>query len=83
MITRWIEREAIGNKQEYGVDRDETFATVTKMYIACILLAIVSSQSRPLLQIGVKNAFLCKDLKEEVYMRTPQGLTVTSKNSVC
>ncbi|RWR80118.1 Retrovirus-related Pol polyprotein from transposon TNT 1-94 [Cinnamomum micranthum f. kanehirae] len=48
-----------------------------------LLLAIVASQSWPLYQMDVKNAFLHGDLKEDVYMRIPQGVTSPSKKSVC
>ena len=34
-------------------------------------------------QMDVKNAFPYEDLKEEVYMRIPQGVTSPSKNFVC
>ena len=48
-----------------------------------LLLTIAASQSWPLYQMDVKNAFLHGDLKEEVYMRIPQGVTSPSKKSVC
>lgn len=66
---------ALGNQQEYGVDYGETFAPVAKMTTARTVLAITASQSWPLYQMDVKNAFLHSDLKEEVYMRLPPGLS--------
>ena len=62
---------ALGNRQEYGIDYDETFAPVTKMTTVHTMLAIAASQSWPLYQFDVKNAFLHWDLKEEVYMKIP------------
>lgn len=46
------------------------------------ILAIVASQSWPLYQMDVKNAFPCRDLKEEVYMCLPQGVSSTSRNDI-
>lgn len=64
---------ALSNHQESGIDHDETFALVAKMTIVRTNLAIVASQSWPLFQLDVKNAFLHGDLKEVVYMRLSQG----------
>eukprot|EP00268_Persea_americana_P057098 TRINITY_DN681_c0_g8_i1.p1 TRINITY_DN681_c0_g8~~TRINITY_DN681_c0_g8_i1.p1 ORF type:complete len:146 (-),score=12.44 TRINITY_DN681_c0_g8_i1:509-946(-) len=48
-----------------------------------ILLALAASQSLPLFQIDVKNAFLHGDLNEEVYMRPPLGLPSSSSHMAC
>lgn len=53
---------ALGNHQEYGVDFDENFAIVAKMTTIRILLVLAASQSWPLFQMDVKNAFLHGDL---------------------
>ena len=74
---------AIGNRQEYGIDYDETFAPVAKMTTIRLLLAIADSKSWPLYQTDVKNAFLHRDLKEKVYMRIPQGVHSPSNKYVC
>ena len=56
---------------------------MAKMTIVWLLLAIAASNSGPLYQMEVKKAFLHEDLKEEVYMRIPEGVTSPSNNSVC
>ena len=73
---------ALGNKQEFGIDYEETCAPVFKMTVVRTILAIVASQSWELHQIDVKNAFLHGDLQEEIYMKLPSGMT-TSPNDVC
>ncbi|RVW81941.1 Retrovirus-related Pol polyprotein from transposon TNT 1-94 [Vitis vinifera] len=66
---------ALGNKQEYGVDYEETFAPTTKMTTVRTILAIAASQSWQLHQMDVKNASLHGDLQEEIYMKLPSGMT--------
>ena len=74
---------ALGNKQEYGVDYEETFAHVAKMTSVRTILAIAASKSWPLHQMDVKNVFLHGDLKEEIYMKLPFGMTTPSPDDVC
>lgn len=73
----------LGNKQEYGPDYDETFAPVAKITTVRTILAIVTSQSWQLHQLDVKNTFLIGDLKDEVYMKLPLGMPISSPNDVC
>ncbi|RWR76143.1 retrovirus-related Pol polyprotein from transposon TNT 1-94 isoform X1 [Cinnamomum micranthum f. kanehirae] len=74
---------ALGNRQEYVIDCEETFAPMAKMTSVWLLLAIAASKSWSLYQMDVKNPFIHGDLKEDVYMRLLQGVTSPSKNSVC
>ncbi|RDX67714.1 hypothetical protein CR513_53370, partial [Mucuna pruriens] len=68
----------LGNKQEYRLNYDETFAPVVKMTTVCIILALMTSQSWSLHQMDVKNAFLHGDLKEEVYIKLPYGFITSA-----
>eukprot|EP00268_Persea_americana_P005426 TRINITY_DN11818_c1_g3_i1.p1 TRINITY_DN11818_c1_g3~~TRINITY_DN11818_c1_g3_i1.p1 ORF type:complete len:152 (+),score=17.72 TRINITY_DN11818_c1_g3_i1:37-456(+) len=73
---------ALGNRQEYGINYDETSAPVAKMTIVRSILAIAVSQSWPLFQLDVKNAFLHGDLEELVYMCLPQGYIIANDRDV-
>ncbi|KAL0332976.1 UNVERIFIED_CONTAM: putative mitochondrial protein [Sesamum calycinum] len=58
--------------QTYGVDYTETYV-VAKINTICILLSLAVNLDWSLHQFDVKNAFLCGDLQEEVYMVPPLG----------
>ena len=64
---------ALGNRQEYGLDYEETFAPVAKMTTIRLVLSAAASQGWYLHQMDDKNAFLHGDLKEEIYMTIPLG----------
>jgi len=72
----------LGNKQEFGLDYEETFAPVAKMTTVRTILAIAASESWPLHQMDVKNAFLHGDLKEDVFIKLPVGMP-TPPQTVC
>ena len=74
---------ALGNRQEYWVDYEETFAPVAKMTTVRLVLSVVASQGWSLHQMDVKNVFLHGDLKEEIYMTIPPGLSSSSSSDVC
>ncbi|CAH9085369.1 unnamed protein product [Cuscuta europaea] len=65
---------AKGYTQTYGIDYQETFASVAKLNTVCILLSLASHFDWHLLQFDVKNAFLHGDLHDEIYMYIPQAL---------
>jgi Reverse transcriptase (RNA-dependent DNA polymerase) len=64
---------AKGYTQTYGVDYEETFAPVVKMNIVRTLISCAVNLGWDLCQLDVKNAFLHRDLKEEVFMEIPLG----------
>ena len=65
-----------------GIDYEETFTPVARISSVRALLAVVAANKWDLFQINVKNAFLNRELSEEVYMQPPPGLSVDS-NKVC
>jgi len=71
------------NHQIGGIDYTETFASVAKMVIARVFLAVAVANNWEVHQTGVHNAFLHGDLQEEVYMKLPPGFRVTTPRKVC
>ena len=67
---------AKGYAQQYGVDYDETFATVARMETIRYVLAIAAQNQWLVYQMDVKYAFLEGILKEEVYVDQPPGYTI-------
>ena len=63
---------AKGYTQSYGIDYLETFALVAKITTVRILLSLTAHFEWNL-QLDIKNAFLHRDLEEEVYMELPLG----------
>ena len=73
---------AKGFTQEYEIDYEETFSPVARISSVRDLLAVAAASKWVFLQMDVKNAFLNRDLSEEVYMQRPPGLSVDF-NKVC
>ena len=69
--------------QQFGIDYNETFAPVMKYKSLRIILAIVAIKDYELKQLDVKSAFLNADIKEEVYMKQPEGFQTGGANTVC
>ena len=64
---------AKGFTQIPGKDFSATFAPVAKLTTVRLLVSLAASQSWPLYQLDVKNAFLNGDLQETIYMDPPPG----------
>ena len=64
---------AKGYTQTHGIDYQETFSPLTKLNNVRILLSLAANLDWPLHRFDVKNAFLHKDQKEEVYTNIPPG----------
>ena len=75
---------AQGFSQKFGIDYKETFAPVAKMTTVCVLLSIAINEGWSLYQMDVRNAFLHRELEEEVFMKLPLGHPQShSPNLVC
>ena len=73
-----------GYTQQYGQDYDETFSPVVRFESLRTVMALSVQNGLKLHQMDVTTAFLNGELKEEVYMRQPEGYTVKGKeNLVC
>ena len=64
-----------GHKQWEGIDFQETYTPVVKFVSLRILLAMAAIDDLEGEQCDIVTAFLYGDLDEEVYMRTPLGIT--------
>lgn len=74
----------IGSNQRDDIDFTETFTSVVKPAMICIILMIVVTKKWKLQQLDVSNAFLHDILEEEVYMRQPSGFrSTTHRDYVC
>ncbi|GJR54236.1 retrovirus-related pol polyprotein from transposon TNT 1-94 [Tanacetum coccineum] len=62
-----------GYGQEEGIDFEESFAPVARLKAVRIFVAYAAHKNFPIYQIDVKTAFLNGPLKEEVFVRQPDG----------
>lgn len=65
---------ARGYHQRDRIDYEETFAPIAKIINVRTIFSLVAKHNWPLYHLDVQNAFLYKDLLEEVYMEMPLGL---------
>ncbi len=75
---------AQGFSQKFGSDYDETFSPVVRFESVRTIIALAAQHGLQLHQMDVKTAFLNGELKEEVYMKQPEGFVVEGKeHPVC
>ena len=67
---------ARGFEQIYGVDFDETYASVVKPPSYKLLFALQAFYSWKCRQLDIKTAFLNGDILEDVYIEAPDGFPV-------
>ena len=74
---------AKGFTQTYSIDYSETFSPVAKLNTIRVLLSMAVNLDWPLHQLDVKNAFLNRDLEEEVYMEVLLGFSESFGRKIC
>ncbi|GKF94003.1 retrovirus-related pol polyprotein from transposon TNT 1-94, partial [Tanacetum coccineum] len=62
-----------GYRQEEGIDFEESFAPVARLEAVRIFVAYAAHKSFTIYQMDVKTDFLNGPLKEEVYVKQPDG----------
>jgi len=72
-----------GYTQTKDIDYLETFSPVEKKTIMRLLLYVDCIYNLELKQLDINNAFLHRELKEDVYMVAPSGLTSIQLGQVC
>jgi len=66
-----------------GVDYFDTFSPVVKIAIVRVVLALASIHRWTIQQLDVNNAFLHRDISEDVYMTVPPGVSISGTPKCC
>nr|XP_016463726.1 PREDICTED: uncharacterized protein LOC107786726 [Nicotiana tabacum] len=72
-----------GYTQQTGVDYTETFSPAVKLTAVRAHIATAVKRKWIISQLDINNAFLHRDLHEEVYMEIPPGIEVPTPCVVC
>ena len=72
---------ACGYSQVPGIDFSENYSPVANNVTFCVLLLMVLHVGYSAKIVSVKTALLGRDLKEEIYMECPQGMTNVKKDN--
>ena len=70
---------AKGYVQKQGIDFDEVFAPVTRIETIRLLLALAAKENWQVHHLDVKTTFLNGEIKEEVFVRHPEGFVIQGK----
>ncbi|KAF7576146.1 hypothetical protein PtrM4_003860 [Pyrenophora tritici-repentis] len=67
---------ARGFTQAHGTDYNETFAPTVRMDTLRLFMATVAAENLECFHFDIKNAFTESHLKEEIFLKQPQGVEV-------
>ena len=67
---------AKGYIQRHGIDFEEVFAPVARIETVRFIIALAASNGWEIHHLDVKTAFLLGEIKEEVYVKQPEGFEV-------
>ena len=66
------------------MDYFDTFSPIAKVSSIRLFISLANAHGRDLHRLDIKNAFLHRDLSEEVYMKQPSGFVAQGEISrVC
>ena len=71
-----------GFQQQFGLDYDETYASVTSLRAVRVALSIAASNDMKVEQIDIKSAFLNGVLEDEIYMKQPKGFVAKGNETL-
>lgn len=69
---------AQGFSQKFGIDYQETYSPTLRADSLRILLAVAAFRDWEIHQIDVKTAYLEGDLSEEIFMKSPEGMSASN-----